>query len=192
MAVGVVALAVAVVQDRQQIRVLAARIGALRPLARALSIADPRQVAVVKRDELWYDEHQWDVDLPPGSTYRRAIDATGTPPPSRAVPLAAGRHLVAIEQTRDRSKQWHPVVSTDGKPTIQGAEPPDWTEGTGSTGGGSVPVSQQIPVGQPAAPFRRRCTVRVGHGPSTVPTTPCAGVLLWIDVEAPPHPSRGP
>ncbi len=195
LAVAVVALAVAVVNDRRQIPVLRSRIEALRPLARELSIDDPTQVAIVKLDELWYDENQWDVYLPPGSTYRlaiatRAIDATAMSPPTRTASLAAGRHLVAIEQSRDDSKQWHLVATVDGKPSLRVDEPSDWNEGTGSSGGGFFPVSRLIPVGQPVELFRRRFTVRAGNGSSSVPTTPCPGVLLWIEVETPSLPAR--
>src|SRR5262245_15397493 len=49
-----------------QIEMLKTRIAAMRPMAHELVIADPDRIAVVRREELWFDENQWDVHLPPG------------------------------------------------------------------------------------------------------------------------------
>jgi len=186
--VAIAAVAMTVVNDRRRIPVLKDRIAALKPLARELSIDDPSQVAVVKLDELWYDENQWDVYLSPASAYRfciatRAIDLDGMSPSSHATPLAGGRHLIAFERTQDDSKAWHLVVTFDGKPALKVDEPADWDWGVGWGDSGFPGVSRQLPLDRPVELFRRRFMVTTGDGSSTTPDGPCPGVLLWIERE---------
>src|SRR4051794_9487637 len=45
--------------SRHQISSLGKRIASTRPLAHELVISDPSKIAVVKREELWMDDHRW-------------------------------------------------------------------------------------------------------------------------------------
>jgi hypothetical protein len=89
---ALVAVWMSVHLDRGRIAALESRIAAMRPMARELIVDDPTRIAVVRKDELWYDDNRWEISLPEGE-YRvgvatRDVDHLGWPrrrrrPPSR-------------------------------------------------------------------------------------------------------------
>ncbi len=141
----------------------------------------------MKREELWFDENQWELYLPPGA-YRlcmatRQIDNHGLAPVVKSVPFFAGRHRLALEQ-RDLKSGWRVVVTCDGAERIVAEEPKGWDEGSGSTGGGEFSTNAQLPADQPVVLFRRRFSKRVpgqAGSSSQTPNGPTEGLMLWIE-----------
>ena len=77
-----IAVWAAVFANNRENAMLESRIASLRPLARELVVDDPTQIAVVKLDELWYDENIWDVHCRPeatGCAWPRRSTRTGWP-----------------------------------------------------------------------------------------------------------------
>jgi hypothetical protein len=167
------------------------QIAAMRPLARELSVEDPDQFAVVKNEERWYDQNDWKVYLPPGeyqlSLATREVVELGVTPALKSVPLTAGMHEIAIEQTRGADKSSRVVVTVDGQEAVRVEEPEDWDPGHGSSGGGHFTNSTQQPADAPLILFRRRFSERTGKFSYSPPKGPCNGLLLWIE----PKPTDG-
>ncbi len=170
--------------NREQNARLRSRIDALQPMAHELLIDDPGKIAVVKLEEYWYDENRWDLHLPPGN-YRlclatRDVDDPGLAPLRESVPLAAGRHRIALDLEPDASG-WRVRVAVDGAKVLEVTETREWDPGRGSTGGGEYSQSKQFPVEQPLVIFRRRFHRPTGAGSFSTPKGPCEGILLWIE-----------
>lgn len=178
---------------------LKARIDSLRPLARELVVDDPNMIAVVKHEELWYDENAWDVHLPAGRRYHlclatREIDAASSSPPgpSRTVPMEPGRRVITLDQVKD-GDGWRVDVSYDGKVAASATEPKDWYPGTGSTGGGHFSSGRQSAADEPVVLFHRRFSgPRDANGRAPTPNGPADGVVLWIEPVADPPPPAAP
>ncbi len=174
--------------NRGQISFLESRIAALRPLAHELIIDDASQIAVVKLEELWYDENEWDVYLPEGryrlSLATRRIDDRGLAPASSTGLLESGTHRLVLDQHR-RGDGWQIAVTADGRPLCAADEPNDWNPGHGSTGGGEYSLCQQLPRDQPVILFRRRFHHPDATGGSTTPQGPTEGLLLWLEPAGP-------
>jgi hypothetical protein len=174
--------------ERRRIADLTARIASLGPLARELVVDDTGKIAVVKREELWYDENRWDVHLPAGRRYclclaTRGIDEGVIPPAAASAPLAPGRHVVAVDQVKD-GDGWRVDVECDGARLVSVAEPKGWDPGVGSAGGGNYPASEQFAADRPVILFHRQFMgPRDDRGRSSVPEGPTAGVMLWIEAD---------
>ena len=175
--------------ERRRIADLTTRIASLSPLARELVVDDTGKIAVVKREELWYDENRWDVHLPAGRRYRLCLATRGIaegvfPSPVASAPLAPGRHVLAVDQFRD-GDGWRVDAECDGTRLVSMTEPKGWDPGSGASGGGSYQVSEQLAPERPVILFHRRFMgPRDDRGRSTVPEGPTAGVMLWIEPDA--------
>ncbi|MDB5351856.1 MAG: hypothetical protein JWN86_3103 [Planctomycetota bacterium] len=170
--------------NRRQIAALESRIAATRPLAHELGIEDVNKIAVVKLDELWYDENQWDIYLPEGK-YRlcmatRGIDQNRLGPVVKSAPIAAGKHHLALEQQAIRSG-WRITATWDGTGRLVAEESKDWDPGHGSMGGGRHSLSTQLAADQPAVLFRRIFSRSTGNNQFSTPSGPAEGLLLWIE-----------
>ena len=185
-----IAVWTAYIANERHNRKLNARIAAMRPLAHELAVEDPNRIAVVKLDELWYDENIWDVYLPPGqyrlflATYD--IDQDGLAPVRVSAPLAGGRHRLTLEQRREESG-WQVAVTGNDAEILTVKEPPEWDPARGSMGGGQFSNSTQIPADQPVVLFRRRFSQPTTATQPSTPTGPTAGVLLWIGRDTQTH-----
>jgi hypothetical protein len=172
--------------ERSRSADLTARIASLSPLARELIVDDPNQIAVVKQEELWYDQNRWDIHLPAGRRYRlvlatRGIASEGFPPPVDSAPLPPGRHVVSVDQVRAEGG-WRVDVECDARRLMSVKEPEEWDPSTGSSGGGNHSTSRQFAPEAPVTLFHRRFMgPRDTQGRATTPTGPTAGVMLWIE-----------
>ena len=154
-----IAVWTAFVTNYRQNKFLETRIAAMRPLARELLIEDPHRIAVVKLDELWYDENTWDLYLPPGQ-YRLflatdEIDDKDLAPVRVSTLLAGGRHRLAFDQQREEAA-WRLSVRDDDAEILTVKEPLEWNPARGSSGGGHFSQCAQLPIDQPVILFRRR------------------------------------
>lgn len=171
--------------NRRNIPLLEMRIKAMQPLAHELIVNDTSKIAVVKLEEYWFDENQWDLYLPDGR-YRvclatRDIDSDGLAPVVQSAPLKAGRRRLTLEQPLEKNV-CRVAVTCDGKPLFAAEEPKEWEPGTGSQGGGQYPQSESLDASQPVILYRRRFFgPRDAKGRSTVPPHPSEGIMLWIE-----------
>lgn len=181
--------------ERRRIADLTTRIDTLRTLARELVVDDPSMIAVVKREENWYDENRWEVYLPAGRRYRlcmatRAIPNNALPAPATSAPLEPGRHVLALDKIKD-GEGWRVDAACDEKGVASVREAKDWDAGTGSSGGGLHSSSSQSPADKPVRLFHRRFMgPRDANGQSSTPEGPTEGIALWIEPDdgPPDHP----
>ncbi|WP_165075278.1 hypothetical protein [Paludisphaera rhizosphaerae] len=172
--------------ERRRSADLTTRINALKPLARELEVDDLGMIAVVHRQELWYDDNRWEFYLPAGRRYRlclatRGIERNATPSPKVSTPLEPGVHVVALNQVKD-GEDWRVDVLCDGTVATSTAEPKDWYAGTGSSGGSRFSTSRQSAADKPVVLFHRRFMgPRDAKGQSTTPEGPTEGMVLWIE-----------
>ncbi|APW62261.1 hypothetical protein [Paludisphaera borealis] len=190
-----IAVWTAVFANRRESEMLQSRIAAMRPLARELVIDDPNRIAVVKLDELWYDENVWDVHLPTGR-YRlcmvtRGVGQEGVAAATKSAPIAAGRHRLALDQTQEGDVR-RISVACDGAKLLETTEPKEWDAGVGSTGGSQYSISAQSPADQPAVLFRRRFHLSTTGGRTSAPAEPSNGLLVWIEPADAPKPEAIP
>lgn len=185
----------AVIVNRRAIPHLEQRIKTMRPLARELFISDPTKIAVVKCEELWYDDNEWEIYLPPGafqlSLATREIDGQGMATPVKSAPLPTGQTRLVYSQVKQGSG-WRMIVTANGQELLTVDEPKEWYPAHGSSGGGQFSLSQQLPADAPVVLFRRRFTRPISPTSSQVPAGPCEGVLLWIEPAPPASPSLKP
>lgn len=180
-----VAVWVIYVNNRRNITRLEGRITAMRPLAHELIIDDPNKIAIVKLDEMWFDENRWEIHLPAGKKYRiclatGGIDQTGTARVVKSERLAGGKHLFELEQERG-SDGAQLTVFCDRVGLMTVRETKEWDPGTGSTGGGFFSQCSQLAPDQAVILFRRRFSRRNSTGQTKTPDGPTEGVLLWIE-----------
>jgi len=173
--------------NRRHIASLESRIQAMRPMVHELIVEDTDRIAVVKLEEMWYDENIWDIYLPEGR-YRiclatRDVDQQGLAAPIERQPLAAGRHRLALEQERD-DDAWRVTIARNGSTLLEVEEPLTWDPGSGSSGGSDFSHSAQRPADEPLVLFRRRFTCPDGKRRNITPKGPTEGVLLWIEPDA--------
>jgi hypothetical protein len=163
---------------------LEARIERMIPLAHELDVDDPKRIAVVQREQHWFDENRWDIYLPEGA-YRlclatRGINEEGLVPVVSRFPITAGRHHLALERQLE-SNVWHVKAVWDGTTAVAIDEPKNWNPEQGSVGGGSFSQSEQLPPDEPAIISRLRFFRRSDAGVSAAPATSTDGILLWIE-----------
>ena len=149
-------------------------------------IKEPNQIAVVKMQELWYDENRWEIHLPKGE-YRlcmatRLIGDSGFPTTVvKSRPIRAGRHQVALEQVRSENG-WRITASWDGVDRLSVDEPKDWDESTGASSSGAIgSETTQSPADQPVELIRRRFFRKSAKGMPIGRAEPENGILLWIE-----------
>jgi hypothetical protein len=181
--------------NRRENASLAARIETMVPLAAhelvvddptqiAVVKLDPTQIAVVKLEEHWAEENRWEIHLP-DRTYRlclatRGINEDGLAPIMKSSPLAAGRHLLALDQQLDKDV-WHITTLRDEASLISLEETKEWSAGSGIVGGGYYSQSEQLAPDRPLILYRRRFMRPPGNGPMTSSVATTDGVLLWIE-----------
>lgn len=170
--------------NRHRMTTLEAEITAMRPLSHELVVNDADKIAVVKLEELWYDDNRWEVSLPDGK-YRlclatRGIDERGLAPVMKSEAIEAGRHSIYLEQQDDKAR-WLVTVGWDGRLLLSVQEPKEWNSGSGSTGGGQYSECTQLAADQPLILFRRRFSRPGRAGQVTTPSGPTEGILLWIE-----------
>jgi hypothetical protein len=181
---AVVAVWTGYLHYRREIPQLEQEIEAMRWMTRELIVEDPHQAAVVKLDELWMDDHRWDVYLPEG-TYvirlaTRKIGKQYPSPVTAEAPIAAGRHRIELQ--RDKGEEgWKITVLVDDEPSIETAETPDWDPGHGSEGSGGFSISTQLPPDKPIDLHRLRFKQATKPGQYKAPQEPTEGLLLWIE-----------
>ena len=168
--------------NRSENRRLAAKIEQLRPIARDLVVDDPTRIAVVKLDELWYDESRWDVYLPPGK-YRvclatREVDDKGFPEAFWRAPIEPGRHRLGLELKMLGSARRIEIIR-DGASLLSIRETNDWA-GSGWSSQGAFSTSEQRPADQRLELHRRRFSYSDGKGRNVRDFGPSNGILLWI------------
>lgn len=184
--------------NRKQSAVLEKRIAAMRPLAHELVIDDPTQTAVVKLDELWMGDHQWDLYLPEGK-YRLCLATHGIgqkdiAPVVKSGLLRGGKHHIALEQTnRPEPNTEKPgarvTVRWDQSGQLNTDEPPGWETGSSSTSEGGYAISTQQSAGSPL--ILHRCQfLQMNAG--SMPSGPVDGILLWIEPITSPNDNSPP
>ena len=165
--------------NKRQNAALAAQIEALVPLARDLVVNDPKQIAVVKLDDLWRQEDRWEIYLPDGRYRLRlathGIGAEGYAEVSEGAALSAGRHRLVVVQRSDGDAS-RVTARWDGTELIEKKEPAGWHSGNSLTTGGDYSVSEQLPPEGPLLLLRRRFLA-----PKGAIAAPGDGVLLWIE-----------
>jgi hypothetical protein len=169
---------------RQRIPQLEQQIDAMQRMARELTVVDESQIAVVKLQELWYDENRWQIYLPPGE-YRirlatREIDGKGLPPVFDGSPISAGQHLIELVQSGESDDRKITVV-VDDTPLIETVESADWSDRPGSSGGSLFGRCTQRDPNEPLVLFRRRFHQRMKNGQRSTPKGPTEGLMLWIE-----------
>ena len=80
----------------------------IAPLAHELIVDNPKQIAIVKLEEYWFDDNRWEIYLPDGR-YRLCLatrgiddDRFGFPVVVKTTSLTSGRHHLALEQKLDK------------------------------------------------------------------------------------------
>lgn len=188
LAIAAIAVWMTDIANRRQNDRIESHIETMLPLSRELVVADPTQIAVVKRQEFWYDDNTWDLHLPPGS-YRlclatRDIDIdprqTLIPPAFQSIPLSPGKHTLALELTKTDTL-WRVSVSADDSPALSAEEPLDWNAAHGYMGGSQISDSRQAPPDKPLVLFHRRFMRTTSNGSSSTPRGPSEGIMLWIE-----------
>lgn len=184
---AIVAVWVTHLSNVRENSILQKRIEASRPLLRELVIKDEQKIAVIKQEEYWYDENQWDVYLPAGNydlcLQTRQVGETRLPATAQRFQLAPGTHRIALDQQSDQGT-WRTVVSVDGEKAIEVEEPMEWYASTGSTGGGHFSSGGESEADEAVILFRRRFNKATGANQFEVPAGPTDGVVLWIEPAA--------
>lgn len=171
--------------NRKENAALRARVAVVSPLARELLIDDPKQVAVVRLEPMWWEDNQWDVYLPDGE-YRLCVAThrvadNGLAPIVANMRLGSGRHLLSLEQ-QEQNDEWHISASSDGAKLVSVNEPKAWGPGDITTGGADFDRSTQLDPAKPIVLFRSQFP----RGDSfSVRLAPTDGVLFWIERVAP-------
>ncbi|MHB1561331.1 MAG: hypothetical protein ACYC61_28120 [Isosphaeraceae bacterium] len=190
-----VAVWLAYALDRRWIADFTTRIASLSPLAHELVVDDAGRIAVVKREELWFDDDRcWDVYIPTGRTFRLCMATRGLPEitspapeakarfptPAASAPLSPGRHVVTVEQVRD-GDGWRVDAESDGARLVSVTEPKGWDSGNAFSSG-YYEVSEQTAPEQPVILFHRQFMgLSDNQGSATVPDGNYAGIMLWIE-----------
>jgi hypothetical protein len=175
--------------NRQRNARLEERLVSMRPLARELQVDDPEAIAVVKQEEHWYGENQWDLYLP-GGDYRvglatRGIDETGFPPSATysSIPSgpqgSRGRHRIALEDSKIGDVRRVTVRCDGSKLSVD--EPESWYSGTNTASGDLFEISKQFPPNQPVVLLRRRFIRHDARSKTLQRSGPTEGVMIWIE-----------
>ena len=170
--------------NRRHNAALAVRIEAMVPLAHELIVDDPKKIAIVKREEHWYGENEWEIYLPEGR-YRlclatRGIGDDGLATVMKSAPIAAGRHQLDLEQRRDK-EVWRVRVLWDETELIAQEEPSARPTGSSLTRGIQSSITEQLSPDGPAILIRRRFMHDNRLNPMATPGETFDGVLLWIE-----------
>ncbi len=178
-----IAVSMAYFINRRHNAALAARIEAMAPLAHELIVNDPKQIAIVKLEDLWMGEDRWEIHVPEGR-YRlclatHGIGQDGFATVTQGAPIAPGRHQLAFEQRRTKDA-YRVIVRRDGTELIAREEPSVWDTGHTITTGDNYSTSQQFPPDARVVLLRRRFSPRNNTSRMT-PGGPIDGVLIWIE-----------
>ncbi len=187
-----VAVWLGVVMNREKTRAMQARLDVIRSLARELEVEDPARIAIVKKQDQWMDEDRWDLYLPEGS-YRicmatREVGDTGFAPVIKSVPIAPGRHRLALDQ-RTQGKVWRAVLTCDGSEQLTIEEPETFT-GDSSTNSNEVSISEQFPPERPVVLSRRQFSDSKSGVGSGAPNGKSDGLMVWIEPDPGAQPPR--
>jgi hypothetical protein len=171
--------------NRSHNAALLERIAVLSPLAHELVVEDTAKIAVVKLEEHWMDDNNWEVYLPEGR-YRlclatRGIENVGVVSAPKRASLESGRHRVGLERTLEKGV-WRISVSLDGAEMLVAEEPENW-KGRGSQSSGPSNVTEQFSLDTPAVLLRLRFTEPFGGGSPDDSAAPTDGILLWIEAD---------
>lgn len=161
---------------------LEARIAVMRPLARELTIEDPGKIAIIKLDELWMGDNQWDLYLPEGR-YRLCmathdIKQSGLAPVVKSARIGPGRHHIELAQQEIKAG-WQVVARWDGVGEISTDELKAWDTGSSSTSEGGYTTSTQLPADQLVTLLRLQFIVQGTR--TTTSSASADGILLWIE-----------
>lgn len=169
----------------RQVTMLRTQITASRPLAHELIVDDPHRIAVIKLEEMWFDENVWRIYLP-AHPYRLCLATHGVAGKGIATAASSVLLKIGVQQLRLDVEQvgevWRVAVTRDGTEIMSVEEPKEWNPGIGSVGGGHYSQSTQLPADQPVVLYRRRFNrlAATGHLLAT-PPGPTKGILLWIE-----------
>lgn len=181
----IVALAVwmAYFVSRRRIAALESRLAIIVPLAHELVVDDPGKIAVVRREERWYDEKSWEVYLPVACRLciaTRDIAPNGPAPAALSAALPAGRHVLALER-KQASGGERIAVTCDGRNLLTVDEPGGWNPGSGSTSTSDFSESRQCPADLSVELVRLRFMEPRNAKNQVRPANGLAnGILLWI------------
>ena len=135
----------------------------IAPLAHELIVDNPKQIAIVKLEEYWFDDNRWEIYLPDGR-YRLCLatrgiddDRFGFPVVVKTTSLTSGRHHLALEQKLDKDT-WRITALWDEAKLLAVEEPKDWNIRFGWSGGARYSRSEQLSSEKPAILIRRRFT----------------------------------
>jgi hypothetical protein len=166
--------------NRRQNALLRGRIHEMHLIARALVINDDQKIGVVGLEELWYDQDNWDIYLPPRE-YRlciatRGITREGSPRGYKAKPIKPGRHRITLKKIK-KGESWQVTVLTDGSEFLTVNEPWRWGDSSGSFGGDQFSISEQLPADLPVCLFRRQFMYELPARSSDAAN----GIQLWLE-----------
>jgi hypothetical protein len=106
------------------------------------------------------------------------IGPTGFPPVMKSVPIAPGRHRLALDQ-RTENGSWKGVASWDGSERLTIEEPKAFC-GDGSASSDDITVSEQHPANQPLV-LSRTTFSDSSSGTPVKPGSPSNGLMIWIE-----------
>jgi len=168
---------------RQQNLQLRRQVESMYQMAAELRITDPKQIAVARLPEMWYDELCWDIHLPDGQYVMyletRDIDSVVR----EEAPIRPGRHRIELEQGKDRGRPEF-TVFVDDQVAIETAEISFWYPPSGSMGGGNFDTCTQVSPDRPVILFRRQLAQLQEDGSYSTENAP-DGSKLWIERVSP-------
>ncbi|MGP0069502.1 MAG: hypothetical protein ACLQGP_38630 [Isosphaeraceae bacterium] len=175
--------------NRRHNATLTARIEAMAPLAHELIVDDPKQIAVVKLDDLWISEDRWDIYLPDGRfrlcLATRGIGEDGLATVVERASIASGRHRLTLEPRRVKDVS-RVVVGCDGTELLARQEPSEWDSNVSKSSRVNYSISEQLSPDEPVILLRRHFKRYNGNGARPAPGEPTDGILLWIERTAGP------
>ncbi len=170
---------------RKEVQSLESQVTSSSEFSRELAIVDPKQLAIVKRLPLTYDESIWDVYLPQDMELLLAThaiqenDAT-IPEPKSTTIVRSGTHKIELRTFKKGSK-WVIVVLVDDTAVMQTEEADGW-HGSGSYSGGSrFNKSTSIPIKGRVILFKRRYMPQSKNQIMRTGAEPADGHELWLN-----------
>jgi hypothetical protein len=155
-----------------------------RALARELVITERTKLAIIRQDEMFYDENIWQIYVPKEGLQihvaTSGIDAQKDQqlPSEAQATLSSGTHTVQLTVLQ-QSEGWLVRVQVDLEAVIELQKPKHWNPNKGSSGGGGFDRQADFDPGQTAVMFRRRFTV--DNAGKYEPHPDGNGVQLWIE-----------
>ena len=187
-----VAVWVAYLHFRYEIPRIEREIAPLRHIGGTLIVRDPRQIAVVRTDEEWYDEEGLEVYLPEGAyalrVATREIRHEGIAPTVKEAAIPPGRHRIAFRKSSVNNVLQFTVL-VDGQKVLEVKESTTRDFGRGYLESVLFEGCEQLPPDEPVVLYRGRFgQIRESgaHYYSVSHTdAPTNGLLLWIEQVAP-------